>query len=300
VGPDDPGEVEVEVDNEYSIEDALDGLFLDETVFREWLQQWKDGKNLILQGPPGVGKTFMARRLAYSIMGVRDPKRVAMVQFHQSYGYEDFVQGYRPGVDRFELRNGTFYEFCLKAKESPRDQPFVFIIDEINRGNLSRILGELLMLIEPDKRGETHALRLAYQAEGQTFFVPENVYILGMMNTADRSLAVVDYALRRRFRFVSLLPAFASPQFREHLMESCGVDVMERILARIGRLNEAIAKDTSNLGPGFCVGHSYFTQIKSMDDYLEVIRFQIAPLLREYWFDAPKKAEEWVQSLSGL
>ena len=294
------GEVEIEMVEEYSIEDALEGLFIDEKTFRDWLRQWREGKNLILQGPPGVGKTFVARRLAYALMGFRDPKRVAMVQFHQSYGYEDFVQGYRPGVERFELRNGTFYEFCLKAKESPKDQPFVFIVDEINRGNLSRILGELLMLIEPDKRGESHALRLAYQAEGQTFFVPENVYILGMMNTADRSLAVVDYALRRRFRFAGLQPAFSSLQFREHLMESCGEDVMERILARVSRLNDAIGKDISNLGPGFCVGHSYFTRIKSMDDYQEVVQFQIAPLLREYWFDAPKKAEEWIQSLLGL
>ena len=294
------GEVEIEMVEEYSVEDALDGLFIDERTFRDWLRQWKEGKNLILQGPPGVGKTFVARRLAYALMGFRDPKRVAMVQFHQSYGYEDFVQGYRPGVERFELRNGTFYEFCLKAKESPKDQPFVFIVDEINRGNLSRILGELLMLIEPDKRGESHALRLAYQAEGQTFFVPENVYILGMMNTADRSLAVVDYALRRRFRFASLQPAFSSLQFREHLMESCGEDVMERILARVSRLNDAIGKDISNLGPGFCVGHSYFTRIKSIDDYQEVVQFQIAPLLREYWFDAPKKSEEWIQSLLGL
>jgi 5-methylcytosine-specific restriction protein B len=292
-----PDEPELE---EFSIKEALEKVFVGEADFRGWLKQWALGKNLILQGPPGVGKTFVARTLAYALMQVKDPRRVAMVQFHQSYGYEEFVQGYRPGTKNFELRNGTFYDFCIKAKESPKDQPFVFVIDEINRGNMSRIFGELLMLTEPDKRGEGHALRLAYQGEGQSFFVPENVYLLGLMNTADRSLAVVDYALRRRFRFATLQPAFNSTAFREHLADSCDDDLAQQIILRVGRLNEAIAKDVANLGPGFCIGHSYFCQITSILDYREVIHYQIAPLLREYWFDAPKKAEDWIEDLLGL
>lgn len=290
----------------YTIEDALGGLFVEEASFSEWLRQWKIGKNLILQGAPGVGKTFVARRLAYALMQEEDPKRVAFVQFHQSYGYEDFVQGIKPVRVKegeltrtvFDLRDGVFYKFCLQAKGDPR--PHVFIIDEINRGNLSRILGELLMLIEVDKRGEEHALRLAYQEEGQSFFVPDNVYILGMMNTADRSLAVVDYALRRRFRFATLEPAFERASFREHLSEVCGEDLADRVILRLRRLNEDIAKDTANLGPGFCLGHSYFCRVQNVEDYREVIRFQIAPLLREYWFDQPRKADDRIQELLSI
>ena len=290
----------------YTIEDALDGLFLEEATFRDWHRQWKIGKNLILQGAPGVGKTYVARRMAYALMQEEDPQRVAIVQFHQSYGYEDFVQGIKPVRVKegeltrtvFDLRNGVFYEFCQLAKRDPR--PHVFIIDEINRGNLSRILGELLMLIEVDKRGEEHALRLAYQEEGQSFFVPENVYILGMMNTADRSLAVVDYALRRRFRFATIEPAFENATFREYLSEVCGEDLADRIILRLRRLNEDIAKDTTNLGPGFCLGHSYFCRVQNAEEYREVIRFQIAPLLREYWFDQSRKADERIQELLSL
>ena len=290
----------------YTIEDALDGLFLEEETLCEWLRQWRTGKNLILQGAPGVGKTFVARRLAYALMQEKDRDRVDLVQFHQSYGYEDFVQGIKPvrvkegDIARtvFDLRNGVFYEFCLRARRDPR--PHVFIIDEINRGNLSRIFGELLMLIEADKRGEEHSVRLAYQEEGQRFFVPENVYILGMMNTADRSLAVVDYALRRRFRFATLEPAFNSPSFSEYLSEVCGEDLADRIIFRLKQLNGIISKDVANLGPGFCLGHSYFCDVKNAVEYRDVIRFQVAPLLREYWFDQPKRADERIQDLLGL
>lgn len=281
----------------YLIEDALEGLFIDERNFRDWLRLWKNSKNLILQGPPGVGKTFVAKRLAYALMEEKDPQRVMMVQFHQSYSYEDFVQGFRPGKDGFVIKDGIFFEFCQKAKSDPR--PHVFIVDEINRGNLSRIFGELLMLIESDKRGEHYSMRLAYQQEGQSFYVPANVFILGMMNTADRSLAVVDYALRRRFQFADLRPAFEMEAFHEHLGEACEAELARRIIQRMMALNAEIEKDTTNLGRGFCVGHSYFCGVKSEEDYIDVVRFQIAPLLSEYWFDNPKKAEEQIEYLLG-
>ncbi|GHV36835.1 hypothetical protein FACS1894187_12170 [Synergistales bacterium] len=163
---------------------------------------------MILQGAPGVGKTFAAKRLAFSIIGKEDDRRVKIVQFHQSYSYEDFVMGYRPDGRGFCLAEGPFYQFCKIAEKDDDDRPYFFIIDEINRGNLSKIFGELLMLIENDKRGEKNALRLLYKDED--FFVPENVHIIGMMNTADRSLAMIDYALRRRFVFFDMEPAFDS------------------------------------------------------------------------------------------
>jgi 5-methylcytosine-specific restriction protein B len=298
----DPGDQQEElVEEGYAVEDALEGLFFSESEVRTWLRQWAEGKNLILQGPPGVGKTFVAYRLAYALMKAEDKRRVAFIQFHQSYGYEDFVQGYRPTKDKgFEVRKGTFYEFCLRAKEE-RTKPYVFIIDEINRGNISKIFGELLMLIEMDKRGERHALKLTYQDEGQTFFIPENVYILGLMNTADRSLAVVDYALRRRFRFATLKPALDSPAFREHLSDACKDEVLAgKVIDKIGALNAEISEDTANLGPGFCIGHSYFCGLESREAYREVIEYQVGPLLFEYWFDAPKRAEACVKALLDL
>ncbi len=180
----------------YTKDEFLDEVFMSEKTYTELTQLLESKYNVILQGAPGVGKTYAAKRLAYSMMGEKDTSRVSMVQFHQSYSYEDFIQGYRPTKDGFELENGAFYKFC-KAAEEDNERPYFFIIDEINRGNLSKILGELMMLIEKDKRGEK--LKLLYSNEW--FTVPDNIRLIGMMNTADRSLALMDYALRRRFAF---------------------------------------------------------------------------------------------------
>lgn len=184
------------------------------------LSSLRERKNIVLQGAPGVGKTFIARRLGYAFVGAKDPQRVQAIQFHQSYSYEDFVQGFRPTPKgTFELKHGFFYQFCRRAQRQESEQkPYVLIIDEINRGNLSKILGEVMMLIEPDKRGREFAIPLAYAQEADdTFFVPANLYLIGMMNTADRSLAMVDYALRRRFRFITLRPEFAGAEFQRWL-----------------------------------------------------------------------------------
>jgi 5-methylcytosine-specific restriction enzyme B len=288
---------------EGAITDAAElreGLFLDPEEFDVLLERLRAKRNLILQGAPGVGKTFIARRLAYALFGARDDSRVQTVQFHQSYAYEDFVQGFRPSVSAastltFTLRNGVFYEFCLQAQKS--DAEHVFIIDEINRGNVSRIFGELLMLIEADKRAEAHALRLAYQQpDDPHFWVPDNVHILGLMNLADRSLAMVDYALRRRFAFVTLRPKFGSARFREWLRKRGMSDTLvDRITARIGALNDRIAKDRQ-LGPHFEIGHSYFCptgdDVSGFGDdwYRAVVETQIGPLLEEYWHDDPETA----------
>lgn len=292
----DVGEIEVDYES-YTEEDFLREVFMDEDRYHTLVNLLKKKKNIILQGPPGVGKTFSAKRLAYSMMGAKDKSRVMMVQFHQSYSYEDFIMGYRPTQNGFELAEGPFYEFCKRAeKDTERD--YFFIIDEINRGNLSKILGELMMLIEKDKRGEE--LRLLYANE--LFSIPENVHILGMMNTADRSLAMMDYALRRRFAFFQLHTAFDSSGFKEIISETNNKK-FNSLVDQVKALNSYISQDES-LGSGFQIGHSYLFPDKNeevTDGWLSsVIEYELIPLLDEYWFDEPYKIEQWTNRLRGV
>ena len=289
----------------YGLDEALAGLFMERSDFERILGVWRMKKNLVLQGAPGVGKSFVARRLAYALMGQKEPARVEVIQFHQSYGYEDFIQGYRPTASGgFRLQDGVFFRFCQKAAAEPA-LPHVFIIDEINRGNLSKIFGELMLLIEHDKRGSEWAAKLAYSADDDPpFHVPANLFILGMMNTADRSLSLVDYALRRRFGFFTLEPGFASPKFRDHLQKrGASGEVQRAIIEGMTTLNFAIAEDTINLGPGFRIGHSFFVpgdgQTPDRAWFEQVIATEIRPLLEEYWFDEPAKAADWCERLLG-
>ncbi len=256
-------------------------------------------KNIILQGAPGVGKTFTAKRLAYSIMGEKDEKRIQFVQFHQNYSYEDFVEGYKPKEDEdgFGLEPGLFKEFCETAEYEP-DKPYFLIIDEINRGNLSKIFGELLMLIEAGYRGQK--LKLAYSK--QEFSAPENLYIIGMMNTADRSLAMIDYALRRRFSFIEMEPGFDTDGFkaRAKAYNNPAFDELIEVISGTDGLNAAIAGDPT-LGNGFCIGHSYFVlgdNEPCSDELLrDIVNYDILPMLQEYWFDDAKKYQEWADKL---
>lgn len=279
---------------EYSVEKFLEEVYMDGDSYDTLVELIRVKKNVILQGAPGVGKTFAAKRLAYSMMGVKDQERVMMVQFHQSYTYEDFIEGFRPSStsNGFEIKKGSFYNFCKKAADDLENEYF-FIIDEINRGNLSKIFGELFMLIENDKRG--NALQLLYSDE--KFFVPANVYIIGMMNTADRSLAMLDYALRRRFAFFEMKPGFGSDGFREYRM-ALGNSKFDRLIDCVEKLNTVIEADDS-LGEGFCIGHSYFCNLKTVTDKAlsNIVEYEMVPLLKEYWYDEPIKVKDWTEKL---
>ena len=279
----------------YTKENFLKDVYISEEKYDKLVTVLKRKKNIILQGAPGVGKTFLAKRLAYSIMGEKDDEHVKFIQFHQNYSYEDFVMGYKPIKEGFELKYGIFYNFCQKATKNP-DKDYFFIIDEINRGNLSKIFGELLMLIEADYRDEKATL--AY--DGLDFSVPKNLHIIGMMNIADRSLAMIDYALRRRFSFFDIEPAFDSEGFSSYQKEFSN-KTFDELIEKIKKLNEAITQDQS-LGKGFCIGHSYFCNAEecTLEWMKDIVEFDIFPMLSEYWFDDESKLNEWKDILYGV
>ena len=294
---DDTSEDVEEVEKSYSSytkEDFLNDVFMSEEEYERLRSVLVFKKNIILQGAPGVGKTYTAKRLAYSLIGEKNVDRVKMVQFHQSYSYEDFIMGFRPSDIGFELRKGTFYNFCKRA-ELDAVNDYFFIIDEINRGNLSKIFGELFMLLENDKRGAS--LQLVYSDE--KFSIPDNLYIIGMMNTADRSLAMLDYALRRRFAFFELKPGFETDGFKSYQL-TINNSKLNNLITCIKNLNYAIATDES-LGEGFCIGHSYFCNLtpESVNDQVisNIVEYELIPLLKEYWFDEPTLVREWSESL---
>lgn len=279
----------------YTKNDFLDEVYMTEKRYERLVGVLRNKKNIILQGAPGVGKTFAARRLAWSMMGEKDDNCIEFVQFHQNYSYEDFMMGYKPVEDGFELKYGIFYRFCQKAANQP-DKDFFFIIDEINRGNMSKIFGELLMLIEKDYRGTKATL--AYN--GISFSVPKNLYIIGMMNTADRSLAMIDYALRRRFSFFEMEPGFDSEGFIQY-QNSLNNDTLNELISKVKDLNKEITLDKS-LGKGFCIGHSYFCgrDVCTGEWLHSIVDYDILPMLSEYWFDDTNKLQRWENILQGV
>lgn len=294
-------ELDKNIINPYTKQNFLNEVFMTETDYDKLVALLKYKKNIILQGAPGVGKTFTAKRLAYSLIGTEDDSRIAMVQFHQNYSYEDFVMGYRPSENGFELRSGVFYDFCEKARNDINNE-YYFIIDEINRANLSSVFGELLMLVENDYR-DKH-VNLVYKKD-ELFSVPHNVYIIGMMNTADRSIAMIDYALRRRFSFFTMKPGFENNGFKVW-QNKVSNDVFDTLIEKIKKLNADIAADDS-LGEGFCIGHSYFVYdeknipANGVEAWLRnVVYYDICPMLDEYWFDDKQKSEHWQNELTGI
>ncbi|MFJ9390260.1 AAA family ATPase [Nocardioides sp. NPDC101246] len=300
-----PGQADVtEVGEPYDLGSVReDGCFLPEDELRPMLERLKSKKNLVLQGPPGTGKTWLARRLGWALCEERDPRRVQILQFHPSLAYEDFVRGWRPSTSRtgggLSLEDGPFIQMCHQAAADP-EHAWVLVIEEINRGNPAQVLGELLTLIEADKRSESAAMRLAYpRTPDERFFVPSNLHIIGTMNVADRSLAIVDMALRRRFAFIELRPRLGS-DWVEYVSQ-LGYDpkLLEVYGQRVDALNEQISSDAA-LGRHYCVGHSYFTPAVELEAteldtkgwWERVVETDVRPLLEEYWFDRRHLAEE--------
>jgi 5-methylcytosine-specific restriction protein B len=286
----------------YTRSDALAELFITESALDAALAGLGRRRNLLLQGPPGTGKTFLARRLAWLLLGAKDESRIELVQFHPSYGYEDFMLGFRPDADgRFHLVPGVLPLLCQRASANP-DQPYFLLIDEVNRGNVPRIFGELLLLLEADKRGPAHALRLPYAPpEAPRFFVPDNLYVIGTLNLADRSLSPLDYALRRRFAFVELQPQFGAPLQQFLRAQKVPDVVVEQLCTRMTALNQTIADDPE-LGPDFRIGHSYFCQPPPEPNEAAawlglILEQEIGPLLADYWREQPATAAAQLRKL---
>ena len=282
----------------YSIESIVEeGCFIEVERLEEMLEHFQLKKNLILQGPPGTGKTWLARKLAFALIGHKDEDKVQGVQFHPNLSYEDFVRGWRPAGDgRLDLVDGPFLQMIQIARND-LDSDYVMVIEEINRGNPAQVFGEMLTLLEADKRRESEALGLSYRKfEGERLYIPDNVYVIGTMNIADRSLALVDLAFRRRFAFEELEPTFGQ-RWRDWVSQNCGIDVdfLSAIEGRLGDLNQQISDDR-NLGRQFRVGHSYVTPsaviLHPASWFTRVVDKEISPLLDEYWFDSPETAQQ--------
>lgn len=290
----------------YGARDFLREVFMDEQEYAKLVSLLERKGNVILQGAPGTGKTFAARRLAWSLMGERADARIRFVQFHQNTTYEDMIVGYRPTESGgFDLKNGIFTRFCEQAAASPSKKHF-FIIDEINRANVSKVMGEMLVAVEKSHRSAIVDVRLQGGRNG--FSVPENVYIVGMMNTADRSIAMMDYALRRRFAFFELEPAFGREGLLRNLLERLPEGFARALVQEVIALNARIEDER---GRAYRIGHSYFLSFPASDGVMSedecrvwlssIVEYEIVPLLREYWFDAsPDQIEGYVRGLLAL
>lgn len=290
---------------EYSVESIIrDGCFLDKDQLQDILARFRSKKNLILQGPPGTGKTWLAKRLAFALMGHRNNDHVRVVQFHPNLSYEDFIRGWRPSGDgKLSRCDGPFMQMITAAKNDPENK-YVTVIEEVNRGNPAQVFGEMLTLLEADKRNGDCAIELCYSSDGdEPVFIPPNLYVIGTMNIADRSLTIVDFALRRRFAFVNLQPRIGD-EWLEWIHEKNGIDkqLLQKIQSNMQKLNKGIAEDNT-LGSAFEIGHSFVTPSseENVEDagrwFREIVETEIGPLLDEYWFDNAEKAKKSIEQL---
>ncbi len=285
---------EIKQASNLTVDQILSDTFFSKEEFVNLNNVLLNKKNIIIQGAPGVGKTFIGKKLAKFI--TQNDNNIESLVLHENYSYEEFIMGIRPDENgNFKIADGVFYKFCKKAINNSSEN-FVLILDEINRANITKVFGELLVLIENTKRNESNAVKLMYKND-EYMFVPKNLFIIGLMNTADRSLKVVDYALRRRFSFFTFKPQFDSSKFKEFLTnKQVNVHTINRLIKNLLKLNKRIADDTFELGAGFCIGHSFFCPTYSEDLgeiwYEEIINNQIIPLIEEYYFDKPEIIDE--------
>ena len=283
----------------YLLDDLIEeGCFISKDKLESIQTKLKEKKNIILQGPPGTGKTWLAKRLASVIVGYRNSNNIKAIQFHPNTSYEDFIRGYRPSSDgKLELVDGPFLNIANQAKNDP-DANYVIVIEEINRGNPAQIFGEMLTLLEASKRNPQEALELTYGNEKEGFYIPDNLYVIGTMNIADRSLAMVDFALRRRFAFFDLEPNF-DDEWIKYMETNANIsrEKLESWKECMKNLNDKISTYPT-LGPAFTIGHSYLTTSQSIKDdqadkwFTNIVKTEIMPLLKEYWFDKPDQFED--------
>lgn len=269
----------------YTKETFLSEVYFNEKDYDELRSLILKRKNIILQGAPGVGKTYIAKRMIYSILGQKDEDKILSIQFHEQYSCDEFMEGYRPDdIGVYKYKKGCFKKICNKARNDPDNKYFV-LIDEINRGNIIKIFGESFALIEIDKRGKENYIELACSRE--RFYVPDNIYIIGTMNTFSQELQIKDFALRRRFCFYTINPAFENEKFKNYYSQN---PLLNKVINGILEVNK-------NLNSDIQIGHSYFCKAQDDEDIKMTIRYNIVPLIKQYYINDDKTANELIKIL---
>lgn len=271
--------------DEYNKQKFLKDVYMDEKEYDELRALILKRKNVILEGAPGVGKTYIAQRMIYSILGQKDEEKILSVQFHAAYSNDEFMGGYRPDdIGIYKYKRGCFKRFCSKARNDPDHQYFV-LIDEINRGNIVKIFGESFSLIELDKRGKDTYIELAISRE--RFYVPHNLYIIGTMNNYDESLAITDFAVRRRFCFYTIKPAYDNENFQKFYHQN---PALEKVIHGIQEVN-------AGLDDRIKIGHSYFCKPMDNEELSMTVKYNLIPYVKQCYQNDPATENKMVQIL---